>query len=155
MENYWVTGLTGVVTRKVRHAGIAGMTRDLNPGDPWTIRWDFDEVKGSHVNFEFGKYPQAKICFKAPVPQHEAPSLFYLDIIRDQTTSSGYRHYSASGTPAERNHGMVNTGPGGSGSRHVMTAEERKVSEQKQMHESAKQLARHWTSPILVARGEK
>lgn len=102
MKDCWVTGLTGNVSQRVIDAGLNSVTKTLNAGDPWTIRWDYDEAKGSHVNFEFGSKPQSKIVFEAPKPCIQLPSAYYLDAIKDQTNFLGYRSYINVGTPGER-----------------------------------------------------
>ena len=77
MENRYVTGLQGNVTKTVNNT-FKGQKIQLDPGDLFRIRWDFDpgnppdpaknidqiDGKGVHVNAEFfGKRATTKIAF--------------------------------------------------------------------------------------------
>lgn len=134
MKDHWVTGLTGVADHQYPKAGFDGLHRPLHKGDPWTIRWDYDEIKGSHVNLEWGPRPQSKIAFKAPPPPggHGQRAAYYLDAIKDMTAFLGYRHHGA-GTPGQRIH--PNAGPSGNA---------RLIEEDKWLHAAAIELANKW-----------
>ena len=77
MENRYVTGLQGNVTKPISNT-FKGQKIQLEPGDQFRIRWDFDpgdlpdpaknidqvDGKGVHVNAEFfGKRGTTKIAF--------------------------------------------------------------------------------------------
>jgi hypothetical protein len=135
MKDHWVTGLTGLTDHRISNAGLDDVQRSLNKGDPWTIRWDYDDVKGSHVNLEFGPRPQSKIAFKAPEPPggNGKRSGYYLDAIKDMTDFLGYRTHGA-GTPGERIYPYAG----------LMVGEEKLDGEERWLSAAAVELANKW-----------
>ncbi|KAH0542522.1 hypothetical protein FGG08_003118 [Glutinoglossum americanum] len=96
MENRFVTGLQGKVTSKVNVAYM-GQTINMNPGDLFRIRWDYDPSKGVHVNAEFfGSAGTTKIAFtpsSRPIvdPPDNRNPLLYQQVIMDQSRSLDYQ----------------------------------------------------------------
>ncbi len=66
-KNAYITGLTGhyKLPQKVT-IGTQDNQQTFKSGEDlfWRVRWDFDPVKGPHVNVQFGKQPSSKFAYK-------------------------------------------------------------------------------------------
>lgn len=102
MENRFITGLQGRVSKSINikyNFGSQTAKIQMKSGDLFRIRWDFDPIKGSHVNAEFfgsTTVGTTKIAFtpsNTPIfdpPDNRNPGLFQ-DIVNDQSNSLEYQ----------------------------------------------------------------
>ena len=95
MQDRFITGLQGRVNTAIDET-FQGQRIVIGEGGFFRIRWDFDPVKGVHVNAEFGNgATQTKFAFQpsnAPIvdPQGNRNSVLFQQVINKYSNTLGY-----------------------------------------------------------------
>ncbi|KAF2738104.1 hypothetical protein EJ04DRAFT_574079 [Polyplosphaeria fusca] len=90
MRGRFVTGLSGILTTNLTvHPHGDRARRTFSPGEPWVVRWDFDEAKGSHVNVSIGRVNAIKFSFET-TSRIQSTNRRYLEAIQQQSQAINF-----------------------------------------------------------------
>ncbi|OJD31465.1 uncharacterized protein BKCO1_4800046 [Diplodia corticola] len=139
MNRRFVSGVSGRVPLGYRPRNKKkGST--AKPGDPWEIRWDWDEGKGAHVNLVCGSGNRTKFAFKMRTRIRSGYDT-YIEVIRQMSAHVGYN--TLPGPPAAQDtpEGRLRTDR----NRNAPLTEQMK---KKLLEGAAKSLIKKWISEL-------